>query len=257
LLLSYPQKTIIVWVYSQKWVSLKKYPQEIEKGLGLPIYEIKPFFFGHQVSKTQSNHWTKFEADGDYLIQVELGISSKQTWNLSGIQFTMHFIEFFVVETKQFVSSTVNVILRRQTCGQRSSRAADSESKCQALWNYFSVWICYMFLLSKYRGDWDLGLYTLWVLAKREPLYNDDFWLLPQTKSEFWQAPSSSTILYQLPATLHNLVSKNSGLSTNLKILRLLWEKLGPGDFQMIVLSRSFRIWVIGLLQEGYQKSIS
>jgi len=29
----------------------------------------------------------------------------------------MHFIEFFVVETKGFVGSFVNVILTRQTCG--------------------------------------------------------------------------------------------------------------------------------------------
>ena len=56
---------------------------------------------------------------------------------------------FFVVETKRFVSSTVNVILMRQTCGQRSSRAA--ESKRRALGNYFSERICYMLLISKYR----------------------------------------------------------------------------------------------------------
>jgi hypothetical protein len=53
---------------------------------------------------------------------------------LSGIQFTTHFIEFFVVETKRFVSSFVHVILTRRTCGQRSSKAA--ESKRRALGNY-------------------------------------------------------------------------------------------------------------------------
>ena len=46
---------------------------------------------------------------------------------LSGIQFTTHFIEIFVVYTKRFVGSFVNVILTRQTCGQRSSRAAESK----------------------------------------------------------------------------------------------------------------------------------
>jgi len=93
---------------------------------------------------------------------------------LSGIQFTTHFIEIFVVETQRFVGSFVNVILTRQTCGQRSSRAA--EIKRWALGNYFSKSICYMFLMSKCRGDWDLGLCTFWVLAKREPLCNGDFW---------------------------------------------------------------------------------
>jgi len=32
-----------------------------------------------------------------------------------------------------------------------------------------------MFLKSKCRGDSDLGLFTFWVLAKREPLRNGDF----------------------------------------------------------------------------------
>jgi len=75
----------------------------------------------------------------------------ERTWILSGMQFTTYFIESFVVETKQFVGSFGNVILTRQTCGQRSSRAA--ESKRQALGNYFSERICYMFLISKCRGD--------------------------------------------------------------------------------------------------------
>jgi len=76
----------------------------------------------------------------------------ERTRILSGIQFTTHFIEIFVVHTKWFISSFVKVILTRQTCGQRSSRAA--ESKHRARENYFSKWICYMFHMSKSRGDW-------------------------------------------------------------------------------------------------------
>jgi len=53
----------------------------------------------------------------------------EQTRIYSGIWFTRHFIEFIVVETKQFVGSIVNVILTRQTCGQRSSRAARSKRR--------------------------------------------------------------------------------------------------------------------------------
>ena len=59
----------------------------------------------------------------------------ERLWILSGIQFTTRFIEFLVVERKPFISSTVHVILARQTCCQRSSRAA--ESKHQALRNSF------------------------------------------------------------------------------------------------------------------------
>ena len=60
----------------------------------------------------------------------------ERTQILSGIRFTTHFIEIFVVETKRYVGSTVNMILTRQTCGQRSSKAA--ESKRRALGIYFS-----------------------------------------------------------------------------------------------------------------------
>ena len=46
------------------------------------------------------------------------------------------FHRFLIVETKRFVGSTINVILTRQTCGQRSSGAA--ESKRRAPGNYVS-----------------------------------------------------------------------------------------------------------------------
>ena len=82
----------------------------------------------------------------------------ERTRILSGIQFTTYFIEIFDVETKRFVGSFVNVILTRQTCGQRSSRAA--ESKRWALGNYFSERMSCKFLISKCRGDRDLGLST-------------------------------------------------------------------------------------------------
>ena len=92
---------------------------------------------------------------------------------LSGTYCTTQFIEIFVVQTKRFVSRFVNVILTRQTCGQRSSRTA--ESKRQALGNYFSEWICDMFLISKCRGDSDPGLCTTSGLAFGEPRRSGDF----------------------------------------------------------------------------------
>jgi len=76
--------------------------------------------------------------------EVGLGIS-RTTRILIEIQFTTHFIEILVMETKRSVDSFVNaVILMRQTCGQHSSRTA--ESKRRALGNYFSERICYTFL---------------------------------------------------------------------------------------------------------------
>ena len=56
----------------------------------------------------------------------------ERTRNLSGIQFTTHFIDFFL-ETKRFVGSTVNVILSWQTRGQRSSKAAESKRRALGL----------------------------------------------------------------------------------------------------------------------------
>ena len=75
----------------------------------------------------------------------------QRTRILSGIQFTTRFIDFFVVKTKRFDGSTVNVILTWQTCGQRSSRAAESTRRAPE--NYFSERICYMFPISTCRGS--------------------------------------------------------------------------------------------------------
>jgi len=94
----------------------------------------------------------------------------ERTWILSGIQFTTHFIEIFVVETKRFVGSTVPVILTRQTCGQWLSKVA--ESKRRSLGNYFFERIYCMFLIPKCRGYWDQSLFTTSGLAFGEPQRN-------------------------------------------------------------------------------------
>jgi len=89
----------------------------------------------------------------------------ERTRIFNGIQFTRHFIEFVVVETKPFVGSNVNMILTRQTCGQRSSMSAGSKRRALAF--YFGVRFCNMFLISKCRGESDLGLCATLVLANR------------------------------------------------------------------------------------------
>jgi len=129
----------------------------------------------------------------------------ERTRILSGIQFTMHFIEIFVEEPKRFVGSFENVILTRQTCGQRSSRAA--ESNCQALGNYFSERICYMFLISKCRGDRDLGLCTTSVLAFGDLQRNCtiQFFLRRNTCFFFGSRHFSSCLCSHLPKLSTNL----------------------------------------------------
>jgi len=111
----------------------------------------------------------------EFLIALRWGwVFLERTRILSGIQFITYFIEIFVMETKRFVGNFVNVILTRQTCGQRWSRAA--ESKRRVIGNYFSEQICYMFLISKCRGDRDLGLCTTSVLGFGQPQCNGKIW---------------------------------------------------------------------------------
>ena len=76
----------------------------------------------------------------------------KRTRILSGIQFMTHFIEFVVVESQRFVSSTVNVISTQHKCGQRSIRAATntqpqlkpSREILNAISNPFILTCCYL-----------------------------------------------------------------------------------------------------------------
>jgi len=56
-----------------------------------------------------------------------------------------------------------------------SARAGLRESKRRALGSYFFEQICYMFLIPKCRGDWDLGLCTTSGLAFGEPQRSGDF----------------------------------------------------------------------------------
>ena len=67
-------------------------------------------------------------------------VFSKKTCVFSGIQFTRYFIEFVVVETKQIVGSNSNMMLTRQTCGQRSGMAVGGKRRALAF--YFFVRIC-------------------------------------------------------------------------------------------------------------------
>ena len=63
------------------------------------------------------------------------------------------------------LSVVLYVILTRQTCGQRSSKTP--EIKHLALGNYFFERICCMFLISKCRDHWDLGLHNFGTYAWR------------------------------------------------------------------------------------------
>jgi len=114
---------------------------------------------------------SKFEGSGPPLRQG--WVSLKRTCVFSGIQSKKHFIEFVFVEPNQLFGSNVNMILTRQTCGQSSSMSAGS--KRRALVFYFSVRICYMFIISKCRGESNLGQRMTSVLGKRMRLRSADF----------------------------------------------------------------------------------
>ena len=100
----------------------------------------------------------------------------QRTWILSGIQFTTHFIDFFVVKTKRFVGSTVNVILTQQTCGQHSSRAA--ESKRRALENQiFRANLLYVPNINLQRRLRSRSVHCVWYLRTENccAMPNSDF----------------------------------------------------------------------------------
>jgi len=85
-------------------------------------------------------------------LQAGLGLVRTKVYFQSGFQFTKRLIVFVCVETNQIIGSNPNVILTRQTCGQRSNMAAESKRRALAL--YFSMRICYRFIMSKCsRGD--------------------------------------------------------------------------------------------------------
>jgi len=59
-------------------------------------------------------------------------------------------------QTKQFVGSNVSMILTQRTCGQPSSMAVGR--KLGALAFYFPIRFCYVFLISRCRGESDLDV---------------------------------------------------------------------------------------------------
>jgi len=127
----------------------------------------------HTRGMATTRHRSLVEGGGRKALLRQGWVFSKRTCVFSGIQFIMYFIEFVVVETKQIVNSNSNVILTQQTCGQRSGMAAGGKRRALAF--YFSGRIFYMFLMSKYTGESDLGLCMTSVLAKRIPLCSADF----------------------------------------------------------------------------------
>ena len=98
----------------------------------------------------------------------------ERTSTFSGIQFTKRFIEFVFVETNKVVRSNTNVIMTRQTCGQRSSRVAGSKRRALAFCFPVRIWY-YVFLISICRGKSDLGVFMTSVLAKRMRPRSADF----------------------------------------------------------------------------------
>jgi len=129
-------------------------------------------------------------------------VFSKWTCVFSGIQFTRHFIEFVVVETKQIISSNSHVILTRQTCCQSSGMAAGGKRRAVAF--HSSVRICYMFLMSKCRGESDLGLCMTSVLAKRMPLRSADVRRISRPNTfKNWKSALHSGILCASTKVMH------------------------------------------------------
>ena len=133
--------------WSWKW-SWQRSQKESERNLAIYICHGLGFFLIPVTTYTCSANVTSIQNDLQYnkklgsdWLNIEcsgrVGLCSERKCIFSGFQFTRQFIEFVVVETKQIVSNNSNVILTRQTCGQRSGMAA--ANKRRALAFYFVV----------------------------------------------------------------------------------------------------------------------
>jgi len=115
-----------------------------------------------------------------------------------------HFLQLavWIQNQKKSFGSNPNVILMRQTCGQRSGMAV--ESKCRGLAFYFSIPICYLFPLSKCRGKWDPGLCMTSGLVKGMPLRSGKFWrILRSNTFKNRKSALHSRILFASPEFMH------------------------------------------------------
>ena len=113
--------------------------------------------------------------------------------------------------------------MTRQICGQRSSVVAGSkrpEIHVELRTVYFSVQICYMFSVSKCRGESDLGVCMTSGLTKRMPLRSGAF----RCKHVFGckirqKSPLRSGILFASPEVMHTPRSSPEVMHTPIILL--------------------------------------
>jgi len=155
-----------------------------------------------------SNYAHSFEQTPTLWVLCETNVRIQ--WNLVNKAF--HRIRCCGNKTKLLVGpSHSDTILKRQTCGQRSGMAA--ASKHSALAFYFSVRIrrrC-MFLISKWRGESDLGLCMTSGLAERMRPHSADFQFLNVVGRKIRQMSSlRSGILFARTEVMHTPRSDSS-----------------------------------------------
>jgi len=127
------------------------------------------------------------------------------------------------VETKQFVSSNVHVILTRQTCGQRSARTA--ESKCPALKKKNTTEFA-LFSQCQNVEETVIQVFALfWVLSKSErPLRNAKFQFL--LRAEHFFGRKSPSCIGLRP---HDPINRLCSLTVFIKQCPMVAAKRGTG----------------------------
>jgi len=159
--------------------------------------------------------------------KVGLGISRTNA-DSHGIRFTRHCIEFFVVKTKWFVRSNVNMILTLQNSSQYSSRAAGS--KRIALEIYFYERVCHMFLMSRCRGGWDLWLCTFFGYLRKDnrcTMPNSNFF--PRAKHFFFESCHCAAVPFtQVPKSNNLLLVRQNVQRTS---PNLMCSKYDPSNW--------------------------
>jgi len=136
-------------------------------------------FNGSQVS------FPNKKTPGDFVFELKLKSTSSAILKQRCLVRTDVWIQWFPVYkvfhrirfcgNQKLFDSNSNVILTLQTCGQRSSMAAESKRRALALLLFVPWQFCIVFVMSKCSGGSDLGMCMTLGLAKRMRLRSGDF----------------------------------------------------------------------------------
>jgi len=173
--------------YQWKWMKSKEYDQtRVPKSLPAEIkrWRLQGWFSNISVQLNFTGTKTQFAEI------FHTDIHEAQIFKIRGFRSTLKVglgIFDFCTHSRRLISKD-SISSPNFSCGCSYAERAlwCRDSKRRALGNYFPVRIYYEFLISKCRGDWDLGLCTFWVLAFINPLSDGKIWFFFSGETRFF-----------------------------------------------------------------------